>query len=127
MPNKKISKLLELLIHKATEEAYQNAHEWMSSDSSIASQLRDGIRTAMSSFSEINSETEEVESLLNLMQEELEKVLIYYRQLPGNFGQWECSALNIIARSVGNMKRNKYAPSPEEIADFEVDEILSLI
>jgi len=125
MANIKSSKLLELLIHKATKKAYINAYDWMSSDSSIASQLRDGIRTTTSSFSEINSETEDVETLLALMQEKLEKNLKYYRQLPGDYGQWECSALNIITRSIANMRENKYAPSPEEITGFEIDEFLT--
>lgn len=127
MRNINSSKLLEILIHKATEKAYANAYDWISSDSSIASQLRDGIRTARSSFSEISSETEDVDvdvdvdDLLNLMQEKLEKVLKYYRGLPGDYGQWECSALNIIARSVGLLIENGYIPTEEEMNSTNSD------
>ncbi len=121
MGNKANSKLLQFLIHKATEEAYRNAYEWMTSDSSIASQLRDGIRTAVSYFSEIDIEIEDPNIILDLMQKKLSKALTYYKQLPGDYGQWECSALNIINRNITKMIENKYAPSLEEISAFKND------
>ncbi|MBT3755517.1 MAG: hypothetical protein HOD64_11980 [Candidatus Cloacimonetes bacterium] len=91
---------LNQLIHEVTISAYENAGDWMRSDVSISSQLRDGIKTARESFAKIDDQIEDIETLLDLMQQQLENVLIFYRQLPGDQGQWECSALNIISRDI---------------------------
>jgi len=93
----------------------------MKSDVSISSQLRDGINTAISNFSKIDNEIKDSAVILNLMQEHLYKALSYYRQLPGDYGQWECSALNIINRNIREMIEKRYAPSQEELSNFEVD------
>ena len=109
------SGLLEILIDKATKKAYRNANDWMESDVSISSQLRDGTRTARNAFYEIEDQTEDAEILLNLMQNKLQKVLEYYQQLPGDFGQWECSALNIIRNEIHRMITEKYNPTDDEL------------
>lgn len=126
MCNKANSNLLQFLIHKATEESYKNAYEWQTSDGDIASQLRDGIKTAVSYFSKIDNDINAPNIILNLMQEHLNKALKYYRQLPGDYGQWECSALNIINKNVKKMVEHKYAPSPEEISNYKA-QLKSLI
>ena len=92
--------ILDQLIHKVTINAYENASDWMRSDVSKSSQLRDGIKTARGSFAKIDNQIEDIETLLDLMQLQLEKVLAFYRQLPGDQGQWECSALNFISRDI---------------------------
>ncbi|MDP8203182.1 MAG: hypothetical protein P9L95_01470 [Candidatus Tenebribacter mawsonii] len=93
---------LNKLMHEVTIKAYENAEDWMKSDVSVSSQLRDGIQAAREFFTKIDSRIQDENSLLNLMQQQLEKVLSYYRQLPGDLGQWECSALNIISRDIQN-------------------------
>ena len=109
----------EILIHKVTQEAYANAYDWAGSDPSISSQLRDGIRTAISSFDEINDMLTDPEVILRLIRKRLEKVRCYYQQLPGNDGQWECSALNIIGRNIDTLIKEKYVPTDEDIADYQ--------
>ncbi len=106
-------------MHLATKEAYENAYDWMGSDTSISSQLRDGIRTVRSSFAEIDNQIEDAEIILKFMQERLTKVLNYYQQLPGDYGQWECSALNIIGRNIDKLIREKYVPTDKEISVYE--------
>ena len=91
---------LDKLILKVTKNAYENANDWMESDVSISSQLRDGIKTVTESFTKIDEQIDDIDILLNLMQQHLEEVLVFYRQLPGDQGQWECSALNIISRDI---------------------------
>jgi len=92
--------MLDKLILKVTKNAYENANDWMESDVSISSQLRDGIKTVTESFTKIDEQIDDIDILLNLMQQHLEEVLVFYRQLPGDQGQWECSALNIISRDI---------------------------
>ncbi len=121
MANINNSIVLEILMHQATKEAYENAYEWMESDTTISSQLRDGVRTVRNSFSEIDNSIEDVEIILMLMQERLKKVLNYYQQLPGDYGQWECSALNIVNRNIAKMINEKYAPTAEEISAYEAE------
>ncbi len=91
---------LDQLILKVTKNAYENANDWMESDVFISSQLRDGIKTVTESFTKIDDQLDDIDILLKLMQQHLEKVLTFYRQLPGDQGQWECSALNIISRDI---------------------------
>lgn len=120
--NKKRSTILEILIHKATQKAYANASDWMGSDPTISSELRDGIRTARNSFAEIDAKITDQEIILNLMLERLDKVLRYYQQLPGNYGQWECSALNIIGREIKSLIKEKFDPTSEDILDYKAED-----
>lgn len=113
--------MLEILIHKVTKRAYANAYDWMGSDVSISSELRDGIRTVRNSFTEIDAKITDPEIILNLMQERLGKVLNYYRQLPGNYGQWECSALNTISGEIHRLIKEKYVPTDDEIFAHQAD------
>lgn len=94
--------LLNSLISQVTERVYQNYHDWMQSDADIASQLRDGIRMARSAFAEIKMQNDRKE-ILEEMKEKIQQCLKYYRSLPGDYGTWECSALNIIDGEIDSL------------------------
>jgi len=112
------SKIINLLIHKATQEAYANAYDWAGSDPTISSQLQDGIRTSIGSFYEIDDTITEPAIILLLMRKKLDNVRHYYQQLPGNDGQWECSALNIISKDIDKLIKEKYIPTDDDIAEI---------
>ena len=120
------SKILQNLIDKVTEKAYQNSLDWQKRDFSIASDLRSGIRSARVAFLEIddqlklalrdryldNSENTvaDYRSILQQMLIALEPVWQYYRSLPSNYGEWECSALGIIEDEINRLIVGDYLP-----------------
>ena len=96
--------ILQTLIDKVTEKAYQNSLDWEKRDFSIASDLRSSIRSARVAFLDIEDlDLGKPENTVKYYRSILEQMLIalkpvwqYYRGLPSSYGEWECSALGII-------------------------------
>ena len=84
------------LIKQVTTTAYDNVTGWMGKDPDTASQLRDGIRTVLDKFDEIEFTDCSKNEVLMKMLHAVDAVLQYYRSLPGEQGTWECSAVNRI-------------------------------
>lgn len=115
------SALLQALIHQATQKAYENVADWMGTDSYVASQLRDGLRTALEAFDDIDDEQQDADYLLHQLQNKLSNVLNFYQQLPGSQGEWECSALSIARREVDRLIEEAYTPTEDELLAFELE------
>lgn len=91
------------IISDAIRPAYKNVNDWMSSDSYIANQLRDGIRTARDRFDEIPYASLNEREVLKAMLLKVDDVLRFYGKQPGNAGEWESSALRIVERQILKM------------------------
>ena len=114
--------ILQTLIDKVTEKAYQNSLDWEKRDFSIASDLRSGIRSARVAFlgiEELDLDKSEntvldYRSILEQMLIALEPVWKYYRSLPSSYGEWECSAIGIIEDEINRLISSDYFPNQND-------------
>ncbi len=121
--------LKEALIIEATREATENIKKWMGSDGDIASQLRDGKRDAVDAFTRLETADDNVPVFLKAMLDGLNPVQEFYEQMPGNQGEWQCSALAIIRREIERMITENYQPDADALsaAKISIEKRLSFL